>query len=539
MWPFSQIKLNHQIKQEKLRSTLAHEISQRTVNEHIRGLTGGLHSPIMSEGLPEWAKDKDETSWQMINGQRIPHRYTEEDLRDMQRKALELSYRPGARAIIGTLENFVIGQESIIRCDDENPEVQEYWDEWFRISKWDMKDKESFRRYIRDGEVFSRFFNPKSNNAIPPNKYSHLYTRFVEPLEILNHDGGLNSTYGIETDPDDIETIISFLRRQTKQDGQQEDTHIDPSDMVFFKIGSDSNMKRGITHLVGAAEYIVKYEEWLDDRIKLNKIRTLYGLFGKVDNPATDLTALKAKINNDTEGKTASGEGTPKKALRNPAVMLHRGIEWEYKDLNIKAQDTKDDGRAIQLQIAAAVRLAEYVVRADASNSNYASTMVSESPMVKEFEALRDRHNSYTNMISGMVLGYGIRTGQLPAMSTKTTTPESVKAMKGLIDECRKRLDDYRSGLCDQVIAAISEKTEPIPTQTTVTREYPPLIHRDVKHDTEAISMQMERKLVSRRTASAKLGYDFEDENELIKKDDDDQFDTDQERQKKEAKESW
>jgi hypothetical protein len=535
---FGRLRLKRQIETERLQAALAQEISQRRVNEHIRALTTSLCNPIQ-EGLPDWAKDRDETSWQMTQGQRIPHLYTEEDLREMQRRALELSLRPGGRAIIGTLENFVIGQESIIRCDDENPAVQEYWDEWYRVSNWDMKDKESFRRYIRDGEVFNRFFLPKSNTPIGTNQYAHILTRFIEPLEIENFDGDINSTYGIQTDPDDIETIIAFLRRHIRQDSTELRERIDPRDMVFFKIGSDSNMKRGITHLVGAAEYIVKYEHWLEDRIKLNRIRHLYGLFAKVDNPATSLTTLADKINNDTTGKTAAGEGTPKKALRSPSVMLQRGIEWEYKNLQINAQDTKEDGRAIQLQVAAAVRLAEYVVRADASNSNYASTMVSESPMVKEFEALRDLHTRYTNLVTQKVLGYAVRTGQLPATSTKTTTTEQAKRAKELVYECRHKLNDHHKGLAESVIKALVEKTEPIPTQTTVIREYPPLIHRDIKTESEAIAIQIMNKLVSRRTASNKLGYDFDQEQELMTQDDDDQFARDKEREKEIAKESW
>jgi hypothetical protein len=538
MWPFSGMRLRRQIETERLQAALAQEISQRRVNEHIRALTTSLCNPIQ-EGLPDWAKDRDETSWQMTQGQRIPHLYTEEDLREMQRRALELSLRPGGRAIIGTLENFVIGQESIIRCEDENPVVQEYWDEWFRVSNWDMKDKESFRRYIRDGMIFNRFFLPKSNTPIETNKFVHLITRFVEPLEIENWSGDINATYGIETDPDDIETIISFHRRHVRQDSTELREKIDPREMIYFKIGSDSNMKWGITHLVGAAEYIVKYEQWLEDRIKLNRIRHLYGLFAKADNPATSLTTLANKINNDTTGKTAAGEGTPKKALRSPSVLLQQGIEWEYKNLQIRAQDTKDDGRAIQLQVAAAVRLAEYVVRADASNSNYASTMVSESPMVKEFEALRDLHTRYTNLVSQKVLGYAIRTGQIPATSTKTTTTKEAKRAKELVFECRHKLNDHHKGLAESVIKALVEKTETVPTQTTVIREYPPLIHRDIKTESEAIAIQILNKLVSRRTASNKLGYDFDQEQELMQQDDDDQFARDKEREKDEAKESW
>jgi len=526
MWPFDGIKIRNQIKTERLQSQLAMEISHRQVNQQIQGYV---------ESLPTWAKDNDESAWTSYIGQRIPNDYTEQDIQNMQVKALNLSYRPGARAIIATLENFVIGQESQITVQDENPQVQDFWDEWYESSNWDMKDKESFRRYIRDGELFNRFFSPKSRIPLDGNQWPHLLTRFVEPLEIKNWPSKQNATFGIETDPEDVETVLRYYRSWVDFDSKQHDSDISPKDMIHFKIGVDSNVKRGLTHLIGAAEYIVKYEQWLDDRIKINKIATLYGLFGKIDNPATDMTAIANKLNQDTSSKTKSGDGTAKKMLQQPGVMLTKGIEWSYGNPDIRARDTKEDGRNIQLYTAAAVQLAEYVVSGDASNSNFASTMVSESPMVKAFEAMRDIQTRYTNRVANMVIGYGIKTGMLPATSTKTVTKAEANKMREIVRECKNLMEDSEKGLTEKVINAITEKSEPVQTSTKITREYPPLIHRDILKESQALQIQMLNNLVSERTASSQLGYDYDHEKELMDQDETERDEKDE----KESKERW
>lgn len=513
MWPVDQWRLKRQIERARMQAVLAEELGKMELAKRIQNV---------AESLPTWAQDQDEAYLNIYGGQRIPNNYTENDLRDMQTKALNMAQRPGARAIIGTLENFVIGQECQYNCEDENPEVQEYWDDWMDGSNWDMKDKESFRRYIRDGELFNRFFGARSRIPLPGRKYYHLLTRFIEPLEIWNWAGRPEANFGVETEPDDIETVLMYYREWVDAKSISHTGTLTPEELLHFKIGVDSNMKRGITFLVGAAEYIVKYEQWLDDRIKLNKIRTLYGLFGEVQNPATDMTSLAAKINADTSGKTEAGGGTPKKMLTGPQVLLTKGVKWEMKDMNIKAQDTKDDGRAIQLQIAAACQLAEYVVRADASNANYASTMVSESPMVKTFEAMRDIHSRYTDLVAARVIGYGIKTGQLPATSTKTIATDEARKMREVVRENKDVLDEIDKGLCEKVIKSICEKVETVPTCTRIKREYPPLIHRDIKQETEALTLQSVNGWISDRTASAKLGLDYDYEKQIRKEDGDD-----------------
>ena len=97
MGEFSGIAIRQQIKNERLGETLAAQIGQTKLAQQIQDTV---------ESLPVWAKDRDESQWSSYSsGQRMPFNYTEQDIYDMQVKALNLSQRPGARVIIATLAN--------------------------------------------------------------------------------------------------------------------------------------------------------------------------------------------------------------------------------------------------------------------------------------------------------------------------------------------------------------------------------------------------------------------------------------------------
>ena len=65
-------------------------------------------------------------------------------------------------------------------------------------------------------------------------------------------------------------------------------------------------------------------------------------------------------------------------------------IDYEFLEPKVQAKDVSEDGRNIRLQFSAMTGLPEFMVSGDASNSNYASTMVAEGPGIREFEDFID-----------------------------------------------------------------------------------------------------------------------------------------------------
>jgi len=405
----------------------------------------------MMQALPTFARDVDEGEWKALGiGKRV---YEEADVAEMQETAMKLYYTdPSASGIIDTMVNFVVGRDAHITPVDENQKVKDWWAEFSQVNEFDTRMKELVRRCFRDGEAFLRFFKSKQRGGVP-------LVRFVEPDMVA--DPNHKHSFGIQTDPEDVETVIRYLLKDGKS--------IKAADMIHTKIRVDSNVKRGVSFLVGIAKYIVKYGSWLDDRIMLNKIRTMFNMVVKVTGISPSTFGEKFA---DVTGKSSIGGTAKKRMPKSGSVLVATpGVDYDFKNLQIHAPDTAADGRLIELQVAKGTNLTEYVVRADSSNSNYSSTMVSESPMVRNFQAWQDVFEKPFKKIFTKVIEIGIKLGKIP---------------RGSNTECNVN--------------------------------FAGLIHRDIKEETEAYVMQIMEQLVSRRTVSETLGYNYETEKVQIEK---------------------
>ncbi len=441
----------------------------------------------MLEGIPTFAQDTDEGKWEIVGSAgKTPADYNEYDFRTARVNARKMYYAdPGARGVIEAIVNHVIGRDCTVTAKDEAPEVQEYWEDWSEFNNWDMRAKESFRRLLRDGEYFLRKFEP-----VGQGKYEQL--RFIEPAEIINPNGiygwGIHS-FGIECDPNDVETPLFYYRKYAVNNTDHWE-RILAEEIIHVKIMVDSDVKRGMSFLIGISEYFTKYKSWLDDRIRLNKIRNLFSLVAKPQGAAA-ASKLKSQFA-DVTGKTPTG-GTAKKQLPKPgSVLIAKGVDWKYESLNIDASDTKDDGRAIELMISKGANLPEYISRGDASNANYASTSVSESPFVKAMEAWQDVTEKPFKRVFKERIEYAKGKTILPENSEKT----NVEIING-----------------KEIVT-----TEKVPTDTGCTINFPTLVHRDVEGETKALILQNNQKLVSKDTASGRLGYDYKEEKQKIEK---------------------
>jgi hypothetical protein len=432
-----------------------------------------------------FAQDPDEREWTLVTNAHQRQPYSMQQLDSIRQSARKLQHRPAGRNILQTYQDFIIGKDAAITTDDEDKkgEVQAYWDEWAKWNKWDMKTKEIVKRLYRDGEVFLRWFLPSAPKG-------HLSLRFVDPEQIRPSANG-RPTFGISISGDDYEDINYYHRSWSAPNGTVMTEQITPEEMDHWKIGADSDEKRGISIFMGLGRYITDYEKWLDDRIAINRIRHIWNVVAEPLNATTAISTVQNKFA-DVTRETPVDE-TPNKKMPKPgSVLFSKGMKWDLKALKINAADTKDDGRAIQLQLAIGANMPEYIVRGDASNANMASSMVSESPFVRAMESGQDFVEKIFTKAYTRVIEWGISQGLVPTQSTKTTVTFNTETGE---DET---------------------KTETVDTSTDCTVNFAALIHRDEKADTEAKQIQVGEEFISRKTASEELGFNYNEEQDQI-----------------------
>lgn len=454
------------------------ELDQLKVDRQIVALEQLQTSQL--GGFLKGIQDPDESQWRALGGDEREKGLDSTDHATMQQQAVKLYYRnPHARNIIRLFEKYVCGRGFDIRSETEDESVTEYWDRFWNENGMNLRKKEIVRRTMRDGECFIRWFMV---DAVP-------VIRFMEPSHVTDPDDpdeGVVGTLqeGIETNPEDVEEVLAYWFKGER---------IDAEEVSHFKILVDSDVVRGRSVLEVVAQKLAEYDKWLKDRIKLNTVRATVGLVKKVNGSPAAAAAVASKFETNTR---KAADGTPfHRAPDGVSVFTtNQGVDYELMSPNLQAADVAADGRQILLAIAAGVGMPEFMVTSDASNANFASTLVAEAPGVREFLDWQDYFGEVFGVIFKRVMEAGMAAGEVPA---RVTIP-----MQSVNDETGE-LDD-------------SEET--VDTSTEAVTTFPEIVHRELKEETEALQIQSQLGVISDRTLSARLDLDWEEEQEQIKR---------------------
>lgn len=431
--------------------------------------------------------DSDDSDWTLIGGRGARlgmsrDLFTEEHRRMIQNRAYEL-YRTNehSRSVIRNLERYIIGPRIAFTPLDDNPAVLKWWQEFENRNRFVLKQKEIVRRTFRDGECFIRFFEDPDSGRMT--------VRFLEAQHV--QDPTRRYSHGIHTEFDDqpngdVELVLGYV---FSPDGTSL-YEIPASDVMHIKVFSDSNEKRGnsIFELLGTS--IEAYQRWLRDRMVLNRIRSFFGIHRKVSHATPgQVAALAAQ---SAAHRTSDRKGTNRQEPLKPGSIITTSDNVELVPIaaNLQASDAQYDGRNILLTIAAGCGMAEFMVSGDASNANFASTMVAESPAVREFEDWQEFFGVFFREIFRRVIDAGVRSGQLPEGSVQVSVQDG------------KKTEQFK------------------PTCLDVHLQFPPLVHREILQDARAYEIYLKSRIASRRSISTRAGFDFDVETEHMLRED-------------------
>ncbi len=418
------------------------------------------------------------------------------ELTDEERKFLLNNSRarywktPEGRCLVESAIHYVIGQGIVYQAEDENiivqDKLQEFWNH--PLNMMELRQKEIVKRALRDGEVFIRFFEDNAGMS---------YLRFIEPEQITI----------INSNPDDEEEIISYQREWTPiNEYQLRKEIIMADDIIHIKLNVDMNMKRGRPYIEPSIKRLVQLEQFIEGRTKKNRIASGHILEKIVKGKAAGADAVSSIMSGMSDANIDSGVTVASKKMpKLGSVIVHNeSVEYKWCNPEIRADDCKEDARLIKLSICSGVNAPEFLL-ADASNANYASTLVSENPYVKSIEDLQDTFGIYFQMIFRKVIERMIARKVIPSTSTETIIQESDFAGFIPIKKIRELLQ--------------KEDVKTIPTKTDVSIEFPQMIHKELKADTEAYQIHSVMGWADDSTLAAKLGYNYEEEkSKMIKR---------------------
>ncbi len=431
--------------------------------------------------------DPDAAGWTSLDKPSDDRSLDKTDQDTQRQQAIKFFYRnPHCRNIIRLIVKYVVGRGFAVVPRSPVPEVKIWWDRFWKLNRMTLRRREIVRRVMRDGETLLRFFFDKGNIVI----------RFMNPDLLAEPDDPKmvkmvkgNASHGIETAKDDIENVLAYWYNNER---------IPAEEVYHIKALVDSDVKRGRSYLEVIMPHVQMYSRWIKDRMKLNMVRAIVGLIRKVSGNPTQASNL-AKQYETTKSRAPDNSPYHKMPEGVSIFTTNKGVDYDLKSPNLQAADVRHDGRAILLAIAAGVGMPEFMVTSDASNSNYASALVAEGPAVMEFEDWQDFFGFHFGEIFTKVIERGIKIGDIPEQAV-------------VLDEVPGVDEDGRP------TTELKKVLKPVDTEADVT--FPDVAVNDILKETQAVVAQDNQGYISKRTARGKLGYDNEEEETQIARED-------------------
>ena len=337
--------------------------------------------------------------------------------------------------LIGTGHNYraSIRKGSEATADLER-EVQRILDEFLEENRWQARQQEIVRRMDRDGEVFLRYFvDAKGKTNI----------RFVEPDQIQTPQELANfsaASFGIRSESNDVETILGYF-----VDGQP----VDARDIQHRKANVDVNVKRGLPLYYPVRKNLHRIEKLLRNMSVVAEIQSAIALIRKhrsaTRGGVEQFVADKSSESNSTGRTKYLSQYAPGTILDAPA-----GLEYDFPASGIDAGNFVTVLQAELRAVASRLVMPEFMFTSDASNANYASTLVAEGPAIKMFERLQANLKNDDRAVMWRVLENAANAGRLPRDVRQLVdiqiTPPSLR-VRDQNRECQVERIAYEKGL--------------------------------------------------------------------------------------------
>jgi uncharacterized membrane protein YgcG len=168
------------------------------------------------------------------------------------------------------------------------------------------------------------------------------------------------------------------------------DERVLAGEIQHFKLNVDRTAKRGLPTLYPVRANLDRTTKLLRNMSLMAQVQATFALIKKYKgyNPAAIQAASAADVDYTVTGPTQ---------VRNirqylPGTVLDApdGVEYDFPGGTVNAGAFVQVLQAELRAIASALVMPEFMLSSDASNANYSSTMVAESPAVKNFGGLQD-----------------------------------------------------------------------------------------------------------------------------------------------------
>jgi capsid protein len=417
---------------------------------------------MLGRDEPEWS------DWSAISTMWPPYR-TQDELDRIRRASRWLAVRhPFAIAALEVRASYVVGtghRYTVRPKDGQEIEpnvltaIQAEITEFTERNQWFHRQRDNQMRMDRDGELFLRMFDVDG----------YLVVRYIEPELVASPvgDAGPGNLFGLVLDPQDAETVRAYtVRRPDRGPSSYEEV---PADQVQHRRSTiDTALPRGIPIFWAVEPNLRRVWKLLRNMTTVASIQAAVAFVRQHERTSGSAIQQYLARTGATPGERPKDvETIPPGAI----IDLEPGVKAEFPSSSINVGNFTAAVQAELRAVAARLSMPEYMLSGDASNANYASTLVAEAPAIRTFERLQAEMLWYDTQLLSRALQLAELHGRLP---------------------------------------------EGVHQQVVIDGEAPTVAVRDRLKEVQADQLLLTMQLVSPQTIAARYGYDYSQERKLI-----------------------
>ena len=363
---------------------------------------------------------------------------SENELDDMRSLCRFLCQRhPTAVGALTKLTDYLLGEGFTYRVEAEKDggnealakTVGEWLDAFLENAEWcNDREEEAVRRAHRDGEMIL---------VLSAQDDGTVNVRHIEPYQVcepedvqqvealavaeglLGADTAYDWKFGVVTVQGDIERVLGL---SVKWDNMWE--FLPMSRVVFRKLNADRNVKRGVSDFWCVSKLVRQAEQLLNNTAEGAKVQAAIA-FIREHASGMGASKVQSMLASKSEGSysrpTALGGAVSQRTAHYaPGTVIDCPNGQTYKAGPLAQADTAKFmliESAVLRMIGQRWSMPEYLVSGDASNGNFASTLVAGDPFVKRIQRLQKWYIAAFKELIWKALALAVERRAIPGVS--------------------------------------------------------------------------------------------------------------------------
>jgi hypothetical protein len=265
---------------------------------------------------------------------------------------------------------------------------QDVWDDFADRVDWGRWEQDTLKKVDVDGEAFIRFFHTGGGKVT---------IRPIEPEHVRSPgDQSAAKSFGIQTPEFDIMDTLGYW--VVLNPGYSwNPTFVDAREVLHIKQGGGPSAKRGYPLLIPIRQNLQRAVNLLQYMSALARAQSAIAMTRKWKQYSAASVSAWQQNNADVQGANWLGGGQRFGKQYGPATVLDipENVDYDFPSTKIGASALVEVLQAELRAVGSRLVMPEYMISGDASNANYSSTLVAESPAVKNFERVQASYARY------------------------------------------------------------------------------------------------------------------------------------------------